>query len=94
MSCVLLVIEPAGINVIKELGVLFNGYVQGHSIRPPNNNKPRKQSVCSKKNLQGFVWIGEHLDYREVPNVLPKDVKVEYFVAGTEEKQGSWQFNG
>ena len=71
MSCIVLDIELAKLNVIKKLGVFTDGKVQGYSFRPPNENKPTKQGFCCTIKLRGIVWIRGCLDYNEFPNVFP-----------------------
>ena len=60
MSCNLLDIEMADIDLIKELAVFIGGKVQGYSIRPPEKNKPTKQElgVFAKEFCETVdVWI-------------------------------------
>ena len=44
MFCIVLDIEFADKNVIKELGVLTDGKVPRNSFRPPKMYKPTKQA--------------------------------------------------
>ena len=87
MFCIILVIELAGIIVFKELGVFFDGNVQGYSFGSPGKYKPTKQAVWCTKNLHGTVWNSGSLNYNELPNILPSDVKGEYFVERLEKKK-------
>ena len=77
MSCIVLDIELADKNVIKELGVFINGKVQGYSFRPPKKYKPSKQAFWCTKNLLGIVRNSGRLDYSEPSNTLPRAVKGE-----------------
>ena len=56
MSCIVLDIELADKNFIKELGVFFDGRVQGYSFRPPKTYKPTKQSFWCTRILHEIVW--------------------------------------
>ena len=42
-------------------------------------NKPTKQAFWCQRNLHGIVWSSESLDYSELPNILHREVKGEYF---------------
>ena len=44
MSCIVIDIELAVKNGIKELGVLIDANVQGHSFRLPKKYKPTKEA--------------------------------------------------
>ena len=44
MSCIVLDIELADKNVIKELGAFIGGKVKGNSFRPRKKYKPIKQA--------------------------------------------------
>ena len=48
MSCIVLDIDLADENLIKELRVSIEGKVQGYSFRPPKNTK---QAFCCTRNL-------------------------------------------
>ena len=87
MSCSVIQIELADINVIKELGVFIDGIVQGYSCRPPKKYKPTKQAVWCTRNLLGIVWNSGRLDYSELPNVSPSDEMGEYFAKVTEKRK-------
>ena len=77
MSCIVLDIEPAAKNVVKELGVFIDGKVQGYSFRPPKNYKPTRQAFWCTRTLHGIVWNSGRLDYREPSNILPRALKGE-----------------
>ena len=84
MSCIVLDIELADENVIKELGVYIDGKVQGYSFCPPKTYKPTKQAFWCTRNLHGIVWNSGSLDYSELSNIPSRAVKDEYFAKGTE----------
>ena len=63
MSCIALDIELADKNVIKELGVFFDGSLQGFSFCPPKSFKPNKQTTWNTIHLHGITWSSEKLDY-------------------------------
>ena len=78
-SCIVLDSELADKNVTKKLGVFIDGNVQGYSFRPPKKYKPTKQAIWCTRNLHGDVWNGGSLDWSELPNILPRDVKGDNF---------------
>ena len=78
ISCLVLDIEPADEDYNKELGVYFNGNVNGYSFRPKMYNST-KQVVWFTKKLQGSVWNSWNLQYRELLKIVPGNVKSEYF---------------
>ena len=84
MFCIVLDFEFADINLIKEMGVFTYGIVQGSSLRLPRKYKPVKQAVWCTKYLHGIVWNSERLNYSELPNILPTDVRGEHFAKRTE----------
>ena len=49
--------------------------------------KPTKQAFKYTGNLHGFVWNSGCSDHIVLPNILPKDVKADYFAKGTEKGQ-------
>ena len=68
MSCILLDIELAGENVIKESGVFIDGRFQGYSLFPPKNYKPQNKllghmkfaSNCVEQWTFGLQWAFKH----------------------------------
>ena len=64
MSCIVLDIELADLNVIKELGVFIDGKIQGC---PPKNYKLSKLAFWWTNNLHGIVWNSECLNYSDIP---------------------------
>ena len=65
----------------------MDGEVKEYSFRPPKNYKPQKQAFWCTRNLQGIMWKSDCLDNSELPNILPKDTKPEYFAKGTEKSK-------
>ena len=84
MSGIVLDIELADKNVIEELGVFIGGNVQVYSFRPPEKYKPTKEAVWCTRNLHGIVCSSGRLNYSELPNNVPSDVKGEHFAKETE----------
>ena len=84
MSCKALGIEFVDINVSKELGVFIDVKFQGYSLCLPKKYKPTKRAFRWTRNLQGMVWNSGCKDYSETPNILPGELKDEYFGEGTE----------
>ena len=84
ISCIVLDFELADKNVIKELGVFLMGMFRDTLFILQKRYKPTKQAFWCTRNLPGIVWNSGSLDNNELQNVLPKDVKAEYFAKGTE----------
>ena len=51
------------------------------------DTSPQNKFFGVQEFLHGFVWNSESLDYNELQNVFPKDVKAENFGEGTEESK-------
>ena len=85
MFSIVLEIELAEKNIFKELGVFIDGNVQGYSFYLPNVYKPKEQAFCYRRKLYEIVWNSGCLDYRELLNILRKEVKAGYFAEGKEE---------
>ena len=79
MFCIVLDIELTDINVFKELGIFIDGKVQGYTFCPPKDYKPTRQAIWCTRYLHGIVWNSGRLDYSELPNILPSEVKGDYF---------------
>ena len=94
LSCIVLDIELADINVIKELGVFIDGNVQGYSFRPPRNYKPTKQAVWCTKDLYGIEWNSGRLNYTELHKILRSDGKGDFFFKRNRKMPDFWQFIG
>ena len=84
VSCNFVDFELADNNVSEELGIFIDGNVQGYSVRPPKRYKPTKQTFFCTRKFHRIVWNSRSLDYSELANILPKDVKAECFAKGTE----------
>ena len=76
MSCFVLDVELTDKNVIKKLGLFFDGSVQGFSFCPPKAFKPNKQTSWNTKHLHGIAWSSGKLDYETLVAVL-YDIKVK-----------------
>ena len=86
MSCIVLDIELADKNVIKEMGLFVDGSPQGFSFCPPKSFKPNKQTTWNTKHLHGISWSSGKLDYDKRFAVF-YDIKVknaEVFAKGLE----------
>ena len=75
MSCTVIDIELTDKNAMKDVGVFIEGKIQGNSFRPPKKYKPKKQTTWCTRNFHGIVCKSGRLDYSELPNILPYDVK-------------------
>ena len=62
MSCIVLYIELTEKNIIKELGLLIDGSVQGFSFCPPKVFKPNKQTAWNTSHLHVTAWSSGKLD--------------------------------
>ena len=72
-SCLVLNIEFADINFIKDLGVIFDGKAQGKLTSPFKTYKRTKQAFGCTKNLHGNV--GKTVSF---PYSLPRDVNGDF----------------
>ena len=86
MSCIVLDIELTEKNIFKELGLFFDGSVQGFSFCPPKTFKPNKQTTWNTSHLHGIAWSSGKLEYEKLFAVF-HDIKVmnaEVFAKGLE----------
>ena len=86
MSCIVLDIELTDENIIKELGLFFDGSVQGFSFCPPKTFKPNKQTTWNTRHLHRTAWRSGKLRYEKLFAVF-YDIKVmnaEVFAKGLE----------
>ena len=68
LSWIVLDIELADKNFIKELRVPYDGNVQGYSFSLPEKYKPTKQSIWCTRKLHGLMYNSGCLDYGELAN--------------------------
>ena len=86
MSCIVLDIDLADKNIIKELGVFIDGSVQGFSFCPLKTFKPNKQTTWNTNHLHGIAFSSGKLDYGKLLAVF-YDIKImnaEVFAKGFE----------
>ena len=86
MSLIVVDIELTEKNVIKKLGLLFDGSLQGFSFCPPKTFKPNKQTTWNTNHLHGIAWSSGKLEYEKLFAVF-YDIKVmnaEVFAKGFE----------
>ena len=86
MSCIVLDVKLTDKNVIKELGLLIDGSIQGFSFCPPKTFKPNKQTTWNTSHLHGIAWSSGKLDYEKLFAVF-YDIKLmngEVFAKGLE----------
>ena len=86
MSCIVLDIELTEKNIIKKLGLFFDGSVQGFSFCPPMTFEPNKQTTWNTRHLHGLAWSNGKLDF-EKPFAVFYDIKLmnaEVFAKGFE----------
>ena len=55
ISCLVLDIELADMNVTEDLGVFTDGKVQGYLLRPPKKYNPTKEAMWCIKNSHEIV---------------------------------------
>ena len=84
MSCIVLDIKLTRLTVFEDLGAFISGKIQGYSFRPPKKYKTYKASSSCTRNMHGDVWNSGLSDYSELRNILPNDVRGEYFAERTE----------
>ena len=73
-------------NIIKDMGLYFDGSVQGFSICPPKSFKPNKQTTWNTSHLHLIAWSSGKLDYEKLFAVF-YDIRVknaEVFAKGLE----------
>ena len=86
MSCIVLDIQLTEKNIIKELRLFIDGFVQGFSFCPPKTFEPNKKNTWNTRNLDEIAWSSGKLDYEKLFAVfydikkwlqkcLPKDSK-------------------
>ena len=86
MSCIVLEKELTEKNILNELGLYFDGSVQGFSFCPPKFFKPNKQTTWNTSHLHGIAWSSGKLEYEKLFAVF-YDIKVmnaEVFAKGFE----------
>ena len=86
MSLIVLDIELTAKNVVKELGLFIDGFVQGFSFYPPKTFKPNKQTKWNTNHLHGIAWGSGKLENEKLFAVF-YDIKVmnaEVFAKGFE----------
>ena len=66
MSLIVLDIDLTEKNIIKELGLLIDGSIQGFSFCPPKTFKPNKQTTWNTRHLHGLAWSCGKLDYQKL----------------------------
>ena len=68
-------IELTEKNVIEEVGLFIDGFVQGLSFCPPNTFKLNKQTTWSTNHLHRIAWSSGKLEYEKLFAVF-YDIKV------------------
>ena len=86
MSLIVLDIELNEKNIIKELGLFFDGSLQGFSFCPTETFKPNKQTTWNTSHLIGIAWSSGKLDYEKFFAVFysKKVMNAEAFDKGLE----------
>ena len=86
MSLIVLDIELAEKNIVKELGVFIDGQVLGCSFKPPKNYQPTPQTLWCTKNLHKIDWKSGALDYDRINTMLTelRQYRAGYFAKGLE----------
>ena len=86
MSLIVIDIELAAKNIIKELGLFIDGSVQGFSFCPPKTFKPNKQTTWNTNHLHEIAWSSGKLEYEKLFAVFYdiKKMNAEVFANGFE----------
>ena len=86
MSLIVLDVELTEKTLIKELGLFFDGSVQGFSFCPPKTFKPNKQTTWNTNHLHGIAWSSEKLEYEKLFAVFyeVRVMNAEVFAKGFE----------
>ena len=81
MSLIVLDIELAETNVVKEMGVYIDRQVFGYSFKPPKTYQPTHQTLWCTKNLHKSDWKHGSLDYSRVNTLFAefRQYRAEYF---------------
>ena len=66
MSLIALDIELTDKNIIKDLGLYIDGFLQRFSFCPPKTFKPNKQTTSVTSHLDGIAWSSGKLDYQKL----------------------------
>ena len=86
MPLIELDIELTEKNIIKELGIFIDGFLQEFSFCPPKTFKPNKQTTWYTSHLHGIAWSSGKLEYENLFAVF-YDIKLmnaEVFAKGLE----------
>ena len=89
MSLTVLEIELTENNIIEELWLFIDGFLQGFSFCQPKTFEPNKQTTWNTSHLHGIAWSSGKLDYEKVFAVF-YDLKVmnaEMFAKGLEKSR-------
>ena len=70
MSLIVLDIELTEKNIIKKMGLSFDGSVQGFSFCRPKTFKTNKQTTWNTSHLYGIVWSSGKLEYEKLSAVF------------------------
>ena len=86
MSLIVLGKELTEKNIIKELGLFIDGFLQGFSFCPPKTFKPNKQTTWNTSHLHEITWKSGKLDFEKHFAVFYdiKVTKAEVFAKGLE----------
>ena len=80
MSLIVLDIEVTEKDLIKELGLYFDGSIQGFSFCPPKTCNLNKQTTWNTSHLHGIAYSSGKLDYDKFfavfYNIKVKNAKV------------------
>ena len=89
MSLIVLDIELTETNIIKELGLFIDGYLQGFPFCPPKSFKPNKQTTWNTSHPHGIAWSIGKLDYENFFAVFyeTKVMNAEVFAEGLEKSR-------
>ena len=86
MDFVVIDVEFVERNVVKEMGLYFDGNILGLSFKPPRDYEPTKQAFWGTDFLHGMSWDSGKLDYDSLQRHLQivKKHKSRFLAKGTE----------
>ena len=86
MPLIVLDVELADKNVVKEMGVFIDGQVFGYSFKPPTSFQPTFQTHWCTNKLHKINWRSSALDYNDVSKILTslKQYRAEFLAKGLE----------
>ena len=88
MDFVVIDVEFVERNIVKEMGLYFDGNILGLSFKPPRDYEPTKQAFWGTDFLHGMGWNSGKLDYdslqRHLQIIKKHKSRSRFLAKGTE----------